>query len=300
MSEGKRSPPGPRSSTDRADGFESRNRSLVHLDEIFEASGGPANFIDGLLDDHRALDVLEVGFGWGLALLELAWRFRGRGVAFFGIDVEPKPELATREGIVAFAAEQGIVSEAERAELRAPHLFFYDASTLHFDDESMDFVYSAVTVRFLKRKIEFVQEVARVLRVGGKALLHLGETNWNYPHSRLIGPRVLTPFTSRLVLKYGDELIPVPEYFKLLAGNGFEFSFTENSRCILIVSKTKPGKLDLGLVLNEELTLPGRSVPLVNRKGEVRGGMRSVYDVPADKYRALLDQGLLRAPLTGC
>jgi ubiquinone/menaquinone biosynthesis C-methylase UbiE len=47
-----------------------------------------------------------------------------------------------------------------------PVLDFYDASTLNFDDESMDFVYSAVTIRFMKKKIEFIEEVARVLRPG--------------------------------------------------------------------------------------------------------------------------------------
>ena len=58
------------------------------------------------------------------------------------------------------------------------------------------------------------------------------------------------------------------------------------------------GKLDLGLVLNETLTMPGRAVPLLNRKGEVRGGKRSAYDVRTDNYRALFDNRILSAPLS--
>lgn len=286
-----------RSSTDRADGFESRNRNTESVDEIFKAAGRPADFISDLSSERRSLNVLEVGFGWGVALMELAWRFRGQDVTFFGIDIEAKPELATRDGIIAFARQQGIIPEEQGAELKLPILDFYDASTLRLDDESMDFVYSAVTIRFMKKKIEFIEEVARVLRPGGKALLHLGESNWNYPYSRASDQRVLTPFTSRLILKYGDELIPLPEYFRLFEGSGFKFAFTENSRCILVMSKQESGKLDLGLALNDELTLPGRAVPLLNRKGEIRGGMRSVYDVRADKYSALFDNGLLSKAL---
>jgi SAM-dependent methyltransferase len=288
-----------RSSTDRADGIDSRNRNTEHVDQIFKATGGPAHFISNLLSDHRSLSVLEVGFGWGVALLELAWRFRDQDIAFFGIDIEPKPQLATREGIMAFAREQGIVPEARGGELKVPVLDFYDASTLNFDDESMDFVYSAVTIRFMKKKIEFIEDVARVLRPGGKALLHLGESNWNYPHSLVSDQRILTPFTSRLILKHGDELIPLPEYFRLFDGKGFKFSFPENSRCILVLSKQASGKLDLGLAINDALTLPGRMVPLLNRKGEIRGGMRSVYDVRADHYSAMLDSGILSSLLAG-
>lgn len=285
-----------RSSTDRADGLDSRNRGAAQVDEIFKAVGGPADFITDLLTDHPTLKVLEVGFGWGVALLELAWRFRSQDVAFFGIDIEAKPELATPEGIVAFARERGIVPAAQVAELRVPSLHFHDASSLHFEDESMDFVYSAVTIRFIKKKIEFIEEVARVLRPGGKALLHLGESNWNYPHGRASAQPLLTSFTSRLILKHGDELIPLPEYFKLFDGDAFKFNFPADSRCILVLSKYQSGKLDLGLTLNEALTLPGRAVPLLNRKGEVRGGMRSVYEVREEHYRALFDKGLLSAP----
>jgi SAM-dependent methyltransferase len=289
------SSPMPRSATDRADGFDSRNRDVETVDQIFKATGGPSEFISGLLTDHRSLDVLEVGFGWGIALLQLAWRFRDQEVAFHGIDIEAKPAFTTREGIIAFAVEQGIVPPRQAAELTVPHLNFYDASTLKFADLSMDFVYSAVTIRFMRNKIEFIEEVARVLRPGGKALLHIGESNWNYPHARASDQRVLTPYTSRLILKHGDELIPLPQYFELFHGSNFEFRFAQNSRCILILSKLGAGKLDFGLMLNDELTLPGRAVPLVNRKGEVRGGMRSVYDVRADNYRALFDRGLLAA-----
>lgn len=282
-----------RSHTDRADGFDSRNRNTENIDQIFKATRGPAEFISNLLNEHKSLDVLEVGFGWGIALLELAWRFRNENIAFYGIDIEKKPEFLTPEGIIAFAQEHRIIPEQQTQDFKVPKLFFYDASTLAFDDESMDFIYSAVTIRFIKKKIEFIEDVARVLRPGGKALLHIGESNWCYPHAYISDQRILTPFTSRLVLKYENELIPLPSYLKLFEENTFEFQFAENSRCILTISKLKSGKLNLALDFNDELTLPGRAVSLINRKGEVRGGMRTVYDVRVENYSAMLHNHLI-------
>ena len=282
-----------RSATDRPDGVASRNRNVETIDQIFRATGGPAEFIDGLWFENAPFDVLEVGFGWGIALLQLAWRFHGRGIHFHGVDIEPKIELSTPERVVMFACEQGIVPEAQASELNPPRFSFYDATTLEFDDECMDFVFSAVTIRFMADKIAFIQEVARVLRPNGQALLHIGESHWSYPHSRVTDAPLLTPFTSRLILKHGDELIPLPAYFRLFENDRFSFRFTEQSRCILIMSKHKSGRLDLGLALNDGLTMSGRSVPLVNRKGEVRGGMRSVYDVSDAAYREAVRRGLI-------
>lgn len=89
----------------------------------------------------------------GVALLELAWRFRGKNIAFYGVDIEEKPELSSPERIVAFAREHGIIPEQQTDLLNIPNLYFYDASTLAFNDESMDFIYSAVTIRFMRKKL---------------------------------------------------------------------------------------------------------------------------------------------------
>lgn len=282
-----------RSTTDRADGIDSRNRGTEDIDRIFKATGGPAKFIADLLERRPELDVLEVGFGWAVALLELAWRFRDRAVTFHGVDLEEKPELASPGRIASWAAAQGLVPPDRLGELRVPHLQFYDASSLRYADESMDFVYSAVTIRFMRRKIEFIQDVARVLRPGGLALLHIGESNWNYPFGDACGEPLLTRFTSRLILKCGNRLIPLPAYFGLFEDRGYRFRFTVDSRCILVLEKRASGRLDLDLTLDDALTLPGRAVPLTNRKGEVRGGQRSVYEVNRRRYAELVARGLL-------
>ena len=99
---------------------------------------------------------------------------------------------------------------------------------------------------------------------------------------------MLTPYTSRFVLKHGDDLVPLPDYLKLFEGDVFRFGLTPSTRCILVVDKLAPGRLALELDRDEELTMNGRKVPLRNRHGEVRGGIRSVYEVRTPVFERLV------------
>jgi ubiquinone/menaquinone biosynthesis C-methylase UbiE len=270
---------------------EDRIRSLSEINSLFKAVGPLDATIARLLDTRSRLDVLEIGFGYGRVLLELAWMFRHRNVTFHGVDVARYVE--TREDLRKVATQFAIGPESELNAFELPRIYWYDATSLHFDDESADFVYSAVTIRFIRRKAEFLEEVCRVLRPGGSAVLHMSESNWDYPYSLAADRRILTPYVNRFVLRFGDELIPLPVYLKLFEDGHFRFQFTTSSRCILCVSKRMSGRLTLNLDFNEELSISGRKLPLKNRHGEVRGGFRSVYDVRPEYYRALFEKRLL-------
>jgi len=270
---------------------EDRIRSLSQINYIFRAATTVESVIAEMLETRPTLDVLEVGFGYGRVLMELAWSFRGRNLTLHGIDVTRHIEGPEALRNVARAFDVIPVHELRTIEL--PHLHFYDATRLHFADESLDFVFSAVTIRFMQDKATFLEEVCRVLRPGGRAMLHFGESHWNYPYSLAADKRLLTPYTSRFVLKHGDELIPLPVYLKLFEARRFRFEFTAESRCIALVSKVATGRLELHLDYNEKLSMRGKDLPLLRRNGEVRGGFRSVYDVRPEYYVALFAQGLL-------
>lgn len=266
---------------------EDRTRSLDHIEHLLRASPGIERSALELLERRSPIDVLEVGFGHGHALMELAWRLRDRDVRFHGVDVGYKSPIETAEDLRAIAREQGIAPADELDGLELPEIHFYDATRLRFEDETMDLVYSAVTIRFMRDKALFIEEACRVLRPGGRAILHIGEGNWNYPRGPARDDQVLTPSTSRIVLKHRGELIPLPEYLSLFEGDVFRFRLTPQTRCILIVDKLASGTLDLELDYDEELSMPGRKVPLRNRHGEVRGGFRTVYDVRPEHYARL-------------
>jgi ubiquinone/menaquinone biosynthesis C-methylase UbiE len=263
------------------------NHKLLKNSRILETT------LSDLLAKGRPLKVLEVGFGQGRALMELARHFRNDKVTLYGVDKTQAPPVEKREDLRHIARLYDIVPEAELADVELPEIFFYDATRLHFDEASVDLVYSAVTIRFIEHKAEFLEEICRVLKPGGVALLHYGEANWNYPYSLICDNRILTPYTNRFVLKYGEELIPLPSYLKLFEEDAFRFDFLKTSGCVIRVSKFKPARLHLRLLFNHELSISMKTLPYRHGSGKPRGGVRSVYDVRPEIYRALFERGLL-------
>ncbi|MDZ7342953.1 MAG: class I SAM-dependent methyltransferase [candidate division KSB1 bacterium] len=272
----------------------SKSRSLSEISHKLARSPNIIqSTLSELLAPERNLKVLEVGFGHGRALMELAWRFRNENVAFYGVDKKQKPPVEKREDLCNIARLYNIIPESELAYFQLPELFFYDATTLHFDDDSLDLIYSAVTIRFIEKKAEFLEEACRVLKPGGVAMLHIGERRWNYPYSLIGDHRLLTPYASRFILKHGNELIPLPVYMKLFEQEEFQFDFIGGTRCTIRIRKLRPARLHLQLEFNPELSVSMQELPYRHRMGNVRGGVRSVYEVNPEVYRALFEKGLL-------
>ena len=92
---------------------EDRTRSLSDIEHLLRAAGGVEPAVVDLLERRSPIDVLEVGFGQGRALLELAWRLRDRDVVFHGVDVGYKSAVRTREDLPGVARTYGIVPEPE-------------------------------------------------------------------------------------------------------------------------------------------------------------------------------------------
>jgi SAM-dependent methyltransferase len=242
---------------------------------------------------HDELRVLEVGFGQGRTLLELAARFRNDPVRFFGVDKTCEPPVECREDLRETARRFDLLPSSDLDELVLPEILFQDARRLDFPDESIDVIYSAVTVRHMEHKAEFLEEVVRVLAAGGVALLHIGESNWNYPFGPALDPPRLTSHLNRFVLRHEHELIPLPAYLRLFEDDGLRFEWVERSRCVLKVIKAGPARLDLGLTYDPDLSMPMRELGYVTEQGKLKGGFRSVYRVSDARYRDIFDRGLL-------
>lgn len=272
----------------------SRTRSLAQINhKLLAHSSVIQERIAHRVSAGGPVEVLEVGFGWGRALMELAWLFRSDPVKFHGVDLARKPPVESSDDLRAIGQRFGIGSAAQLDAFAVPRLHFYDATKLHFADESIDLVYSAVSVRFFERKAEFIEEVGRVLRPGGTALLHIGEKHWDYAHARARDDMALTGSPTRLVLLCGRDLVPLPEYFACFEGDAFRFRFTPQSRCVLFIEKLRSAKLELRLAFNEYFSSPMAQLPYRDATGEQEDGFRSVYDVAPEIYRHMRDSGRL-------
>lgn len=273
-----------------------KTRSLTEInDRLIEGSTVLETTLSEMLARQSPLKVLEVGFGHGRALMELAWKFRDAPISFYGINKKPARAMREREDLLETARLYHIVPDHEPATITLPNVSFYDATRLHFEDSSLDVIYSAVSLRFFEDKATFLEEVARVLRPGGTALLDFSELPWDHPHTLTRDHTLLTPALSHFVLMYGNELIPVSSYLKLFEDHAFEWRFLRKDRFTLSARKLKPGRLDLKLAFNAALSRPMRELSHQHQEilGKEKGGFRSVYDIHPDVYRALCERGLL-------
>lgn len=269
-----------------------KNRSLAQINDVFaERSEILETTLLEQLMKRSTLNVLEVGFGHGRALMELAYKFREAPIGFCGINKKPGRGMRQREDLRETARQYFIASDRELATFILPEVFFYDATRLHFEDSSLDMIYSAVALRFFKDKAFFLEEVTRTLRPGGVALLDFSELPWDYQPTLALDDTLSAPNLSHFVLIHGEELIPIRRYLRSFEDHTVEFVFLRQNRFILQVRKLGPGRLDLRLSANAQLSCPMRdfSERYKDVVGKEIGGFRSVYDVHPDVYRTLCE-----------
>ncbi len=262
----------------RCKGSASRSRSLAELNRRLRPKGPPLErIIEAFLAEGRDPSVLEIGFGWGRVLIELARRFRSAPVSFAGINLDPHPPVERSGDLAAVAEALGLVPRSRLGELTWPVLYFYDATTLDLPDECLDLVYSAVTIRFIEDKARAIEEVARVLRPGGRALLEVDEKHWEYPGGPSSDPALFSDAPCRMVVHHRLDLVPLEDYLAWAGGNGFAIQVARRRHCVVDVTKLVSGRLDLQLELDRARTIPTTQFHHPFR--HYNKGIRSVYAI---------------------
>ena len=178
-------------------------------DDLVQRVGGVFGEIDERLRNRDVVSVLELGCGFGAALLDLRERY-GPRVALFGMNRRPRDgdaDTMLRNGI-----ERGLIAADAPPAGPLPTLAFGDvADGLPFDDDRFDLVYSQVAWLYFANKIGVIREVRRVLRDDGLAKIDADELRHDLP-----------PEYARLVEIWQEgELLPFGDYLRRF-GMGFD------------------------------------------------------------------------------
>lgn len=171
-------------------------RGLEDFNTNVMCSGKIETVIQDKLKTNSHLRILEIGAGKGVLLLQLANLFPS--ASFTGVNK---------------LRSHGTMNETERLTLsrklkitllKRPRIIISNATSLPFENSSFDFVLSQVTFHHVKDKLRALQEIARVLKVGGEA--HIDLDTWQFKKNK---PKGAVPeFYQRLFKSLGKESLP--------------------------------------------------------------------------------------------
>jgi len=187
-----------------------RARGLAALDRHV---GGIVAEIDARLAHADVVRILELGCGYGTALLELRARYGSR-VELHGqnrLHDDGNADILRRN-----AREQRIFGDAPVDAVDLPVIAYGDAAAgLPFANDFFDVVVSQVAWLYFGRKIDVVRNVIRVLRKDGIAKIDADEVRPGLPaeYARLIEiwqDGALVPFGDYLA-RHGLALAPAPD-----------------------------------------------------------------------------------------
>lgn len=182
-------------------------------EDLLRHVGGIFAEVEARLRHREVVRVLELGCGFGTALLELRKRYGAR-VSLHGVNRRQRDgddDAFLRNGI-----ERGLIAPAASSAEPLPAIAYVDiAEGLPFESDSFDLVYSQVAWFYFANKVAVIREVSRVLRQDGLAKIDADELRPDLPaeYRRLVeiwdGER-LVPFGDYL-RSFGMALEPAPE-----------------------------------------------------------------------------------------
>jgi SAM-dependent methyltransferase len=195
------------------------------LNDLERTVGGVTADIDARLERQSVVRVLELGCGYGTALLELRARY-GRRVELHGMNRQHgdgNPEILLRN-----ARERGLDAEDPAGAVELPRIAYGDAARgLPFADASFDIVYSQVAWLYFGSKLKVINDVMRILRADGVARIDADEIRAALPaeYGRLVeiwDDGVLVSLADYM-RRYGFGFVPAPEGEYLFFGKAIGF-----------------------------------------------------------------------------
>ena len=135
--------------------------------------GNISRQINELLRNKKKIRVLEIGAGFGRALLELKKTFEEK-IEVFGTNFEKEfNQKLTKE----YAVDQGFLNN------EVPKIYpnFDAGKKFPFENNTFDFVFCQATMQYISDRALFIEETNRILTKEGVAVLELQEHRKEHP-----------------------------------------------------------------------------------------------------------------------
>lgn len=234
-----------------------RIRGLEKMESRFGKNKPIERFLRKRLKSEKVVRVFEFGFGEGKCLIDLRIMFPEKQVELYGINNKKEGRMDKRKDFAENAKKFGI-SIPKKSLLPKP--FFYDAGKgLKFKSNYFDIIISQVAFPYVGDKAKLIEDFWRVLKPGGKALLHIDSYEESFPDFLQINKE-----TPRLNIYNKNKLIKLSIYLNKFRKKGFDVK----------LKLKRKGKIEYGILIMEK-----------NSKKPLKLGLKYDNDSSFDLYR---------------
>lgn len=238
-----------------------------------------AHFIKKKVEAEKEVRVLELGFGEGKCLIDLRAMFPEKKIKFYGINDKKKGGMHSRKDFLHNARKFGV----DIKDLQMPYPYFYDAGTgLKFKSDYFDAIISQTSFHYVGDKSKLLEEFWRVLKLGGKAFIHIDNRTYEYdPDFMRINME-----TPRWIIYSRKKLIKLGTVIDRIRKKGFDIRLISSKNYVggkvILINKNITKPLKLGLKYDKESTIDLNK--LIKKKVKPKDhniwwGKRSVFNI---------------------
>lgn len=260
-----------------------RSRGVFELQAHFKDN--VVTYIKEILKKKKQVKILEIGFGEGRCLLELAYifsNFAGNSLKLYGINLRREGGVYKKNDLLKNAKKFGLKISSNLL----PEIYFYDAGEgLKFKSNFFDLIISQTTFLYIGDKAKLLEEIWRTLKFGGKALIQADGTlssydNYkNYPN--FLKENLETP---RFLIYKKNKLIRLSKYLEKICPD-YDIKITKNKFTdrAFVIRKNRKGNLKLNLKYDKNSSLVLHDFRKTNKitikNLHIWNGIRSIHKV---------------------
>lgn len=234
-------------------------------------------FLEKQFKTQKTVRLLEIGFGEGKALLELASRYPR--LRTYGVNYPATRTMGNADDLRRNANEFELKME------QLPRVMFHDAGTeLKYPSEYFDCIMSQVAFHYIGNKAKCIEEIWRVLKPKGKAFIHF-DTIPAGPLPDIMEYRKDTAF---FIIYDGKKIISTQGYLNSLRKKGYDLrvnirikkSTRTSKQTILLMTKNTAKKLAIPLAYDGNSTIyltKLKNTDSYKTASDVWWGTRSVF-----------------------
>ncbi|MFH1607700.1 MAG: class I SAM-dependent methyltransferase [archaeon] len=220
--------------------------------------------IDNLLEKKKKICIMELGVGFGNAIMGLSKKYGKNKVQLIGVNKLKIHGIETKEDFVKHALSYRIIKKSDLKNMSVPRIIIGDAGKkIPLPNNSVDFIYSITTFFFIPNKAKAIEELYRVLKPEGKAIIHFKHYVPEFPKE----------YRNLFNIRKEKAKIRVVDYLKRFKVYGITLKKTKSrgTNILLIEKKKKSLDLKLKFIENESYIL--------REKGFSHFATKSVFEV---------------------